>query len=82
MYERLEFQSGGKAAMTAFGETETGQYAIAEDGTVLVTLPSGRSARFTDVGGGCLLGVTDPGLVEAAAEDGIDLNEVGKICRE
>jgi len=81
-FEKLEFRSGNQVAITAFGTTQIGQYTVSEDGTMRVTMPEGGSANFRDIGGGCLLAVSDPALVAEAAKDGVDLNELGQVCRD
>jgi len=81
-YEKLDFQSGGKVAVTAFGDTAIGESVVTDDGRVRVIMPQGQTMNLHIVDGGCLLAVSDPGLVDAAAKDGVDLNEMGLICPE
>jgi hypothetical protein len=78
--QQFDFQSGDTVAVTALGNTETGTYVIAEDGRITITMPGGQKANLRKGSGGCLVGISDPGMVAAAAEDDVDLDEMGSYC--
>jgi hypothetical protein len=80
--EKFDFQSGGKVAVTAMGNTSVGELVITDDGNMRIIMPEGHSAHLRDGGDGCLVGVVDPGLAAAAAEDGVDLEEMSRYCPE
>jgi hypothetical protein len=81
-FEKFDFQSGGKVAVTAFGNTAIGEYVVGDDDRVRVIMPQGNALTLAGADDGCLLAVSDPGLVAEAAKDGMDLNELGLICPE
>ena len=79
--EKFDFQSGNKVAVTTMDNTAAGTYVLADGGAVEITMPGGHKAHLKDVGGGCLVAATDPGITELAAKDGVDVNELGRYCR-
>jgi hypothetical protein len=78
--QKYDFKSGDTVAVTAMGNTETGTYAIADDGQITITMPVGHKAHLKKGNGGCLVGISDPGMVAEAAKDGVDLDEMGSYC--
>lgn len=78
--QKYDFKSGDTVAVTAFGNTETGTYVIAEDGRITITMPGGQQAHLKKGRDGCLVGISDPGMVAEASKDGVDLDEMGSYC--
>lgn len=78
--EKFDFKSGDAVAVTAMGGTETGTYVIADDGRIDITMPAGQQVHLKRGDGGCLVGISDPGMAAEAAKDGVDLDEMGSYC--
>jgi hypothetical protein len=78
--QKFDFQSGDTVAVTALGNTESGTYVIAEDGRITITMPGGHKANLKKGGGGCLVGISDSGMAAKAAEEGVDLDDMGSYC--
>ncbi len=80
--EKFNFQSGDTVAVTAMGSTETGTYVMGDDGHITISMPGGQQANLKRGSGGCLVGITDPGIAAEAAKDGVDVEEMGSYCPE
>ncbi len=78
--EKFDFQSGGKVAVTALGDTSVGEFVVMDDGGIRVIMPQGNTVKLQSASGGCILAVSDPQLIAEAAKDGVDLNELGLYC--
>jgi hypothetical protein len=80
LIQKFDFQSGDTVAVTTLGNTETGTYVIEGDGRITITMSGGHKAHLKNGGSGCLVGISDPGMVARAAEDGVDLDEMASYC--
>jgi len=82
LYEKFDFQSDHKVAVTAFGQTMEGEYAMMDDGRVRIML-NGSVATLKDSGDGCLeVTAGDATEAKTAAQWQMDPSELGHFCRE
>ncbi len=82
IWDKFDFQSGQKVAVTAMGQTQVGEYAVMDDGRVRVMV-SGEVLTLKKTDDGCLE-VTAGDANEAKTAQQWELNpaDLGRFCPE
>jgi hypothetical protein len=83
LFDKLDFQSGNKVAVTAFGQVLPGEFIIMDDGRIKVMASNGGVATLKKASDGCLefTGASDE-EAQAAQREGMNPADFGRFCRE
>ncbi len=83
IFEQFDFQSGGKVAVTAFGQVVPGDFVVMDDGRIKVMASNGGVATLKKADDGCLeLAAGSDEEAAAAAREGINPGDFGRFCED
>jgi hypothetical protein len=83
LFDKLDFQSGNKVAVTAFGEVVPGDFLMMDDGRIKVMASNGGVATLKKASDGCLeFAAGSDQEAEQAKVQGMDPAELGRFCPE
>jgi hypothetical protein len=82
IFDKFDFQSGNKVAVTQFGQTVGAEYTKMDDGRVRVMI-NGSVVTLKKADDGCLvIAAGDEDEAKTAAQWGGDPSELGRFCKE
>ena len=82
IFDKFDFQSGNKVAVTQFGQTVAAEYTTMDDGRIRVMI-NGSVVTLKKADDGCLVvAAGDEGEAKTAEQWGGDPSELGRFCEE
>jgi hypothetical protein len=82
IWDKFDFQSGQKVAVTAMGQTQAGEYAVMDDGRVRVMV-SGEVLTLKKADDGCLeVTAGDANEEKTAQQWELNPGDLGRFCPE
>jgi hypothetical protein len=83
LFDKLDFQSGNKVAVTAFGEVVPGDFLVLDDGRIKVMASNGGVATLKKASDGCLeFAAGSEEEAQAAQREGMNPADFGRFCPE
>jgi hypothetical protein len=83
IFEQFDFQSGGKVAVSAFGQVIPGDFVVMDDGRIKVMAGNGGVATLKAAKDGCLeMAAGSDEEAAMAAREGINPGDFGRFCRK
>jgi hypothetical protein len=82
IWDKFDFQSDQKVAVTAMGQTQVGEYAVMDDGRVRVMV-GGQVLTLKKTDGGCLeVAAGDANEEQTAQQWDLNPADLGRFCPE
>lgn len=82
IFEKFDFQSGNKVAVTQFGQTVPAEFTKMDDGRIRVMV-NGSVLTLKKADDGCLvIAAGDENEARTAAQMGEDPSQLGRFCKE
>lgn len=83
LFDKLDFQSGNKVAVTAFGQVVPGDFIVLDDGRIKVMASNGGVATLKKASDGCLeFAAGSEEEAQAAQREGMNPADFGRFCPE
>lgn len=83
LFDKLDFQSGNKVAVTAFGQVVPGEFIMMDDGRIKVMTSSGGTATLRKASDDCLeFAAANDEEAKVAQNQGMNPADFGRFCPE